>query len=305
MTMLDRAQGCLLGLAVGDAVGTTVEFKDRGTFPLVTDMVGGGPFSLKPGQWTDDTSMALCLGYSLVLHEFDPLDQMVRYVDWYTNGYMSCTGRCFDIGGTTRGALYSFQKDPLKTPIAGSTHFMDAGNGCIMRLAPVPIMYALNAEKAIELSGTQSTVTHGSDECVKASRMFGEILVRALNEMSKEEILRLDISEPTSELRSLENIARGTYFNAEEKDIRGSGYVVESLEAALWCFYTTENFKDCILKAANLGDDADTTAAIAGQVAGAYYGLAGIPTEWVKRVSWNDHILELAADLVSKQEDVK
>ena len=305
MTMLDRAQGCLLGLAVGDAVGTTVEFKDRGTFPLVTDMVGGGPFSLKSGQWTDDTSMALCLGYSLAEKGFDPLDQMVRYVEWFAEGYMSCTGRCFDIGATTKGSLRQFQNDPLKNPIAGSTHFMDSGNGGIMRLAPVPIMYALNMKKAIELSEVQSMVTHGSPECLKAASMFGEILVRALNGTSKEEVLRLDISEPTSELRSLENIARGTYFNAEEKDIRGSGYVVESLEAALWCFYTTENFKDCILKAANLGDDADTTAAIAGQVAGAYYGLSGIPVEWVKRVSWSDSILELAEDLVSKQEDVK
>lgn len=303
LNLQDRAQGCLLGLAVGDAVGTTVEFKDRGTFTPLTDMVGGGPFNLPAGDWTDDTSMALCLADSLINTGFDPKNQMDQYVDWYLNGHMSTTGRCFDIGGTTRSALERYRRDPEKNPFAGSTHFLDAGNGCIMRLAPVPIRYSNNPELARELSGTQSSTTHGSDECVEASSMFGEILVRALNgETYKAKLVILE----ENGLRSpnLDAIARGDYLTKSVTDIKGSGYVVESLEAALWCFMSTDNFRDCILAAANLGDDADTTAAVAGQLAGAYYGLTGIPDTWVKRVAWGTQIISMADQLLEAQNEL-
>ncbi len=116
----DRFHGCLLGLAVGDAVGTTVEFRARGTFQPLTDMIGGGPFNLKAGQWTDDTSMALCLATSLIMKKgFDPVDQMERYRDWYKKGYLSSTGRCFDIGNTVRSALEMYPR--TKNPFSGST----------------------------------------------------------------------------------------------------------------------------------------------------------------------------------------
>jgi ADP-ribosyl-[dinitrogen reductase] hydrolase len=143
MDLLDRQRGCLLGLACGDAVGTTVEFSARGSFPPMTDMVGGGPFRLPVGAWTDDTSMALCLATSLVeKNGFDAHDQMTRYCQWYQNGYLSSTGRCFDIGLTVRGALARFQKSG--EPFSGSTDPQAAGNGCIMRLAPVPMFYYPN-----------------------------------------------------------------------------------------------------------------------------------------------------------------
>ena len=132
---LDRLRGCLLGLAVGDAAGTTVEFMRRGSFAPVTDLVGGGPFRLQPGQWTDDTSMALCLATSLVFQNvLDPVDQMNRYVEWYRTGYLSSTGSCFDIGGTVRQALEGYER--TGNPFSGSIDPSSAGNGCIMRLAP-------------------------------------------------------------------------------------------------------------------------------------------------------------------------
>ena len=132
----DRFAGCLLGLAVGDAIGTTVEFKPRGTFPPVTDMVGGGPFGLPAGAWTDDTSMALCLGESLLkCNGFDATDQMQRYVRWWRDGYLSSTDICFDIGATVREALAAFRA--TGNPYSGPTRERSASNGSIMPLAPV------------------------------------------------------------------------------------------------------------------------------------------------------------------------
>src|SRR5262245_51364820 len=136
----ERYLGCLLGLAVGDAIGTTVEFRPRGSFEPLTDMVGGGPFGLLPGQWTDDTSMALCLAHSLVYRRaFDPTDQMNRYCNWANYGYMSSTGECFDIGGTTSQALVRYQS--TLDPFSGVTDPLSAGNGAIMRLAPIPMFF--------------------------------------------------------------------------------------------------------------------------------------------------------------------
>ena len=138
MDLLDRFRGALLGLAAADAVGTTLEFRPPGSFAPIADMVGGGPFNLLPGQWTDDTSMALCLAASLVERDgFDAADQMARYVRWRDEGYMSSNGRCFDIGGTVSAALHRFEQ--TGEPFAGSTDPRSAGNGSIMRLAPVPL----------------------------------------------------------------------------------------------------------------------------------------------------------------------
>ena len=297
---INRARGCLLGLAIGDAIGTTVEFKPRGSFPPVTDMVGGGPFRLKAGEWTDDTSMALCLGASLLENGFDLHDQITRYVRWYRKGYMSSTGRCFDIGNATTDALRRFESSG--NPEAGSSNPRSAGNGCIMRLAPVPIMFMDTPKKAASLSADQSKTTHGAIECVEASRLFGEILVRALQSgFTKTQVLVSDESrDDQATSPRLRDIAAGKYHGYERHQIKGTGYVVDSIEAALWCFYTTGNFRDAVLAAANLGDDADTTAAITGQVAGAFYGEAGIPQEWLDTVVMVKEIGEMAEQLSQK-----
>lgn len=294
---IDRARGCLLGLAIGDAIGTTVEFKPRGSFPPVTDMVGGGPFRLKAGEWTDDTSMALCLGASLLATGFNLRDQITRYVRWHREGYMSSNGRCFDIGVATREALSRFESDG--NPEAGSTDPGSAGNGCIMRLAPVAIRYLDSPEIAASLAADQAKTTHAAVECIEASRLFGEILVRALQGgCGRVEVLITAIggSYRTFSPR-LQGIAVGEYFEFDRAWIKGTGYVVDSLEAALWCFYTTDNFSDAVLAAANLGDDADTTAAITGQIAGAFYGEAGIPGAWLDTVVMAKEIGEMAEQL--------
>ena len=287
----NRSRGCLLGLAVGDAVGTTVEFQARGSFAPVTDMVGGGPFRLKPGQWTDDTSMALCLATSLISKNgFDPADQMDRYWDWYQNGYLSSTGVFFDIGTTVRQALEIYTQ--TGNPFSGSTDPYSAGNGALMRLAPIPLFYFPDVEKIIYWAGESSHTTHGAPECVEACQLFAEMLFCALSGKSKDDVLfhaTVEVSSP-----KLTAIARGEYRQKPADRIRGTGYVVESLEAALWCFCRTDTFDAAVLQAANLGDDADTTAAICGQIAGAYYGETGIPTKWLERLFMRAEISDLA-----------
>lgn len=295
MLLEERYSGCLLGLACGDAVGTTVEFSPRGTFAPLTDMVGGGPFRLRLGEWTDDTSMALCLGHSLLARSgFDAADQMQRYVAWMQHGYMSSNGVCFDIGNTVRQALNRFLQ--TGNPFAGSTDPQTAGNGSIMRLAPVPMFYGADTEKAIHFSGESSRTTHGAAVCVDACKLLGAMLIVALGGRTKEAVLQTAVYTPTTP--EIQTIAAGSYKTKPYAQIKGSGYVVASLEAALYCFYHTNNFRDAILMAANLGDDADTTAAICGQVAGAFYGKSGIPANWRSAVAMGAEIEQMALGLL-------
>ncbi len=291
----DKYTGCLLGLAVGDAVGTTVEFKPRGSFTPLTDMVGGGPFGLEVGQWTDDTSMALCLAHSLVQRRgFDATDQMQRYCDWMNHGYMSSNGRCFDIGITVRTALHAFERDG--NPFSGSTDPYSAGNGSIMRLAPIAMAYSPDVTAVLHYAAESSRTTHGAAECMEACRLFGVMLHLALTGSSKEEILRQTLYQPT--LPKIQAIANGDYRQKTTAQIRGSGYVVDSLEAALFCFIQTDAFDTAVLMAANLGDDADTTAAVCGQLAGAFYGRAGIPPTWLNKLAMCSEIEALALQLL-------
>ena len=295
MKLQDRFRGCLLGLAAGAAVGAAVEFKTRGSFPPLTDMVGGGPHRLEPGQWTDDTSMALCLATSLIECDgFDVRDQMERYVRWWREGYLSSKGHCFDIGNATSAALSRFRE--TGDPYAGSEDRRSSGNGNLMRLAPVPMFYYPDREAAERFAMESSRTTHGSPLCLDAGRLFARVLVRALSGAAKEEIVLADADEFTG-CPEITAIARGAYLDKGENEIEGSGYVVESLEASLWCFMRTDTCRDAILLAANLGNDADTTAAICGQVAGAFYGEAGIPNGWLEKLTQCREIRGLADQL--------
>ena len=298
----DRYLGCLIGLAVGDALGTTLEFKRPGSFKPIKDMVGGGPFSLKPGEWTDDTSMALCLAESIIeCRGFDPADQMRRYLKWYRKGHLSSNGRCFDIGNTVSDALVKFER--TGESFSGSTNPFSAGNGSIMRLAPMPMFFAGNPLEAIEKSGESSRTTHGATAAVDACRYFGALIAGALNGVGKEELLS-DHYSPVSGgwtqnplVKEIAEIASGSFKEKTPPQIQGTGYVVKSLEAALWAFYRSESFEEGCLMAVNLGDDADTTGAVYGQLAGAFYGLSGIPNSWVSKLAKNDLILSRAEEI--------
>jgi ADP-ribosyl-[dinitrogen reductase] hydrolase len=299
MDLRERYQGALLGLAVGDAVGTVVEFSPRGTFSPVTDMVGGGPFDLEAGQWTDDTSMALCLAASLVEKgDFDARDQMDRYVAWMQHGYMSSTGVCFDIGTTTSAALHAYIRS--KNPFSGSTDPRAAGNGSLMRLAPVPMFYYPDIAAAIRYSGESSRTTHAATECVDACRYFAYLLCRAFTGHDKNALLAPPESERFDPplAPKVQAVANGSFLSKPRDLIVGNGYVVNSLEAALWSFASTNSYRDAVLAATNLGDDADTTAAICGQIAGAYYGVSANPEAWLAKLALRSEIEELANRLL-------
>lgn len=296
MTRIERYRGCLLGLACGDAVGTTVEFRTRGSFEPVTDMAGGGPFGLVPGEWTDDTSMALCLAASLIHCEgFNAADQMNRYCNWRSVGYMSSTGNCFDIGLTVSGALTRYLASG--DPFAGDPDPRAAGNGALMRLAPVPMFWAASAEATWQQAGESTRTTHGALEAIECSRLFALQLRAALQGEGKAAILAIAPPAPLSE--KVAALARGDYASKPREHIKGSGYCVESLEAALWCFAHTQSFEEAVLAATNLGDDADTTAAICGQLAGAFYGVQGIPANWLDKLVMREEIAQMADRLLA------
>jgi ADP-ribosylglycohydrolase len=246
--------------------------------------------------------MALCLAESLIEQQgFDPADQMKRYVRWWREGYLSSTGICFDIGGTVRSALSRF--DVSGEPFSGSTDPQSAGNGSIMRLVPVPLFFASTPEQAIAMSAESSRTTHGAETAVDACRYLGALIVGALQGTSRDTLLSERFTPApgywdTHPLcKPIDAIAAGSFKDKEPPVIKGSGYVVESLEAALWAFHNSCTFEEGCLLAVNLGDDADTTGAVYGQFAGAYYGVEAIPEDWRNTIVMQEEILEFADDL--------
>lgn len=299
--LVDRQRGCLLGLAVGDALGAAVEFKSPGSFAPVTGYRAGGPHGLDPGEWTDDTSMALALADSMLARGWDLNDHADRYLDWWKKGRYSVNGRCFDIGITVSDALRRYQQTGNATT-SGSTEDRASGNGSIMRFAPIAIRYhALlpeNLDQLLEFAEESSRPTHGSEQCLSACRYLALILTGMIRGISRDEVLSPDwqsLAEATESKPfhpAIHAVVAGSYRDKQPPEIRGTGYVVHSLEAALWAFASTDNFSDAVLKAVNLGDDADTTGAICGQLAGACYGERGIPEKWREGLARREMIEE-------------
>lgn len=292
----DRAMGAWLGLAVGDAVGTTLEFKGRDRYEPLTDMVGGGPFRLRPGEWTDDTSMAWALAASLhAKPDFDAHDLMARFVRWRRDGEYSSNGRCFDIGNTVSTALGRFERDG--DPFAGPTGEMDAGNGSLMRLAPVALWGVARREAEMRrVAREQSRTTHGAAAALDACEAFAVMLRDAIEGATKDEVLRE--AGRTNAAGEIGAILGGNWRGKPRDAIRSSGYVGASLEATLWCVERTDDFRSAVLLAANLGEDADTTAAITGQLAGALYGFGNIPPDWARKLARREELEAAGAKLL-------
>lgn len=290
-----RFEGCLLGLACGDAVGGPVEFYRRGRFPPVQGMHGGGKFELHPGEWTDDTAMALCLAESLLAcGGSDPLDQMQRYWRWANEGHHSTRPQAFGLGKTVAASLMRFRR--AGDPLAGSEDPATAGNGSLMRLAPVAMYFVNDRRAALDAAVLSSRTTHAADECLAACRYLVAILHAALHGATdKAAVLSAadDIELPTGMAR----IAHKAFLTAPMDQIHGRGYVVDCLEAAMWCFWHASDFEQAVLMAANLGDDADSTAAVCGQIAGAFHGVEAIPQVWRDVLFHHDEIRSLASAL--------
>ena len=300
----DRYRGALLGLATGDALGTTLEFRAPGSFNKIDDMAGGGPFDLAPGEWTDDTSMALCLAESLIeTGRCDLIDQLERYTRWADHAHLSSNGTVFDIGNTVRKALANFRTS--RSPHSGPSDEYSAGNGSLMRLAAIPLFFSNAPETAIETSGESSRATHGAPAAIDACRYMGALMVGALNGASKQELLSDHFSpipgywDKNPLLAQIAEVAAGSFKHREPPVIAGNGYVVKSLQAGLWAFHNGNDFRDGCLLAVNLGGDADTTGAIYGQLAGAFYGESAIPLAWREKLAHRGLITSFADKLLA------
>lgn len=289
---LARYRGALLGLAVGDALGAQVEFMSRDSYPLVVDMVGGGPHNLKPGQWTDDTSMALCLAESLIDNDgkFVASSLMGKWLKWWQEGYLSSTGWCFDIGKTTATALCGYASTGS---VCAPNDAHSAGNESLVRLAPAAMVHADLCE-VMFAARSSSRLTHGNPDCVLACELFATYLWRALRcDGDKCAVLApprvgIDDSSP------LMAVACGCYRTMIRDEVESTGDVVHTLEAALWAFWHGNDFASTVLLAANLGEDADSVAAVAGQLAGAFYGVNSIPVNWLGLLAKKNKIQAMA-----------
>ena len=291
--LIDRAVGALVGLAVGDALGTTLEFSQRDSLPALTDIVGNGPFALAAGDWTDDTAMAVMLGQSLIeCDEWDATDVMQRWLRWWRTGEGSCTDVCFDIGRTTAHALEWFES--TGDPAAGSIDPACAGNGGIMRLAPVAIWGARRGlDATLALAEAQSRTTHAAEECITGAKDLAWLLHHAILGIGKAELFGSSVATHPFAL------VGNDWRNKTREDLPfDRGYVRYTLEAAIWCVYQTDNFDEAVLLAANLGGDSDTVAAVAGQIAGAVYGARSIRPAWRERIAWSPIIHALARRLL-------
>ncbi|WP_411336101.1 ADP-ribosylglycohydrolase family protein [Ruminococcus gauvreauii] len=271
-------KGAVIGVAVGDALGVPVEFKRRGSFS-VKDMQGYGTHSQPPGTWSDDTSMTIATCASMKRKGIvDCSDIMKCFSDWYETGAYTADGTVFDIGNTTLQAISRYRNGEV--PVNCGIDSVSAnGNGSLMRILPLAFMESTKEEIC-----NVSRLTHAHQISLKACCIYVEIARRLLNRESiKEILLSLSYKAPFNRLNRLETLP--------EAAIQSSGYVVHTLEAALWCLVNTGTFEQCVLKAVNLGDDTDTTAAVAGGIAGIVYGYEGIPRNWVMTLR-NREIIE-------------
>lgn len=307
----DKVKSVLFGVAVGDALGVPVEFKNRPTIRKnpVTDMIGYGTYNVPPGTFSDDSSLTFCLAEALT-KEFDLNTIGENFVKWYRHNYWTANGKVFDIGITTRRAI-----DRLATgkrpDLAGDVEVSSNGNGSLMRISPL-LFYLLDKsiEERFEITKQVSSMTHGHIRSVIACFYYLEFAQQLFAERDKFEIYKNLQTEITNHLTSLsinqtevalfDRLLKGNIHELTEENIFSDGYVLHTLEASIWCLLTTNNYKEAVLKAVNLGGDTDTTGAVTGGLAGLLYGFDNIPTNWIKQIARRDDIEELAERLGEK-----
>ncbi len=307
ISRLNKFQGCFIGLAVGDALGAPIQFMKRDTYPHVEGYTRGGAFNSQKGEYTDDTAMALCLAESLINSKgFDAKNQLDTYVRWLKDGYMSTRDEAFDIGITICSSIVYYMETGKTTTHINQEQY--SGNGSIMRLAPVVLYYADNIENAVLYAGQSSLTTHASPIAVDACKYLAYFLTLILNGSKKHELFSDEATQQMNRFfkneplhQEVAKIAHGSYVGKKRHEIKSSGYAVHTLEAALWAFHYGDTFKDTMLTAVNLGDDADTVGAVAGQIAGAYYGLDKIDTVFLEKLFNKELILEMSEKLYTQR----
>jgi ADP-ribosyl-[dinitrogen reductase] hydrolase len=295
-SLRERFLGALVGLAVGDALAAATQFRNPGSFSPVGDLLGGGPFDLPRGAWSDDTSMALCLAESLLeATSFDPRDQVERYRRWQQHGYLSATGQCLGITASTSKALA--QAGWRRQLFSGSHDPNQLDPEVLSRVAPIVMFYFADANDAVNFASEQSRTTCQAPAATEACKVLAASVYAALAGKPKAAVL-----SPGPDLLDVPSLRTGAAKVAQSAghvSTPRAGNVLESLEAAFWAFHTTDNFRDGALKAANLGSNSDVAAAAYGQLAGAHYGLGAIPATWRTSLMGKDLIEGLADRLLT------
>ncbi len=307
---MNFVKSAIFGHAVADALGVPAEFKTREELKRnpITDMVGYGAYPVPKGSWSDDATMMLCTLKSLAVHgEVVLEDIMSRFVRWVGEGYMTPHGELFDIGRTCLVAIRRFASGYSVKECGCDGHF-DNGNGSLMRIIPISLYHhikGISGEAAIDEIFAVSALTHAHERACVACGIYDTVLRELIAAPCRESVFSgLKKAEARfegfSELDTYHRIFAEAFAETAEEEINSSGYVVDTLEAALWCLLTTENYRDCVLKAVNLGRDTDTTAAVAGGLAGVLYGFDAIPREWVEALAKTDEISAMCGAFVQK-----
>ena len=302
----------LLGTAIGDALGLPVQFLDRDVIAKnpVTTMVGHGQFDVPAGTWSDDSSLSLCLAESLC-NGYDLNDISNNFIKWMFEGYWTPFNKAFDIGNTTYFAIVNL-RNGISPHLAGMDRERDNGNGSLMRILPlVPYIINMEEEDRFRIIGEVSSLTHRHPRSILACISLCEFAIQYINLQSIEkayqtmqqtmlQLLKKEMFiEEDIPFKRFVGLSYEEFKNIELKDIHSTGYVIDTLEASLWCVFNTTNYKDATLKAVNLGDDTDTVGAITGGLAGIIYGYDTIPSEWLEVLARKDDIIELADKLDS------
>jgi ADP-ribosylglycohydrolase len=308
---LYAVKSALFGVAVGDALGVPVEFESREKIRSepITGMTGYGTYDLPPGTWSDDSSLTFCLAEALT-QGFD-LETIGRnFVRWHREAYWTAQGEVFDVGNATRIAIDRLAHGS-PAGMAGLSNEASNGNGSLMRI--MPLLFYMNGKpltERFELTRQVSSITHGHIRSVIACFYYLEFARQILEGKEKLTIYR-DLQNVVSghlsallidpaEVVIFDRLLKYDIHRLPEAEIRSSGYVIDTLEAAVWCLLTTESYSEAVLRAVNLGHDTDTTAAVTGGLAGLLYGYDGIPAEWITLIARKDDIANLSERLAGK-----
>lgn len=306
----------MIGHAVGDALGVPVEFSERSELDEnpVTDMRGFGTYAVPAGAWSDDTSMSLCALDVLASGEVDFFEILINFVKWLESGEYTPTGKSFDVGRTCLRSILRFvgnccspdtkqfvKPEDFDPTAFGGTGERSNGNGSLMRIHPF-VLYTytkrLPFAEWYELIRNASALTHAHDRAEIGCLIYAEVLLHLLEEGSKENILlglkhaRYNLMDCV-EFSHYDRIFRSDFASLPREEIKSTGYVVDTLEAALWCVLSTDDYESAVLKAVNLGRDTDSVAAVTGGLAGALYGYDAIPQEWKNTLIRRDYIEDL------------
>jgi ADP-ribosyl-[dinitrogen reductase] hydrolase len=308
MVQLKNIESCFLGLAVGDALGVPVEFSSRGSLKLnpVTTMMGHGCWNQPRGTWSDDSSLAFCLAEGLAVDGYN-LDRIgERFVKWMKNGYWGAHHKVFDVGGTTRMALQRISdgENPLHS---GEFDEDSNGNGSLMRITPASIYFSKESDdELMERMREVSGITHRHFRSVFSCFVFSKFISSLLQGIEKREAYLQSMEEINryiqtkdfnpDEIKLFKRLLSGGLTDEGEDRIRSSGYVLHTLEASIWCFLHTNDYREAVLKAVNLGEDTDTTGCVTGAIAGLYYGKESIPQDWIEALARKEDIIQLSKD---------